>query len=223
MKHVTTPFIALLLMAGCDEQQNKEPLPSPGSHRPLEGLAEYPADLSVPQWVGQRTDEPFDVRKFLESRTPPADNAAPLYLAALADISTNMESVYTPDEWQARLPDVQDLETRINDLSNEDKLGSGSVSLEDIERLLADLQAVVQKLDEAQEKSACVFVMELGPPQSTPTHLPRGRLPDWQKSNSITHISPASSMKPNRRSVAHCVSRAICALAGISLSNLFLS
>jgi hypothetical protein len=44
----------------------------------------------VPAWAGQDKDEPFDVKQFLESRAAPEENAAPLYFAAMAEISVGM-------------------------------------------------------------------------------------------------------------------------------------
>jgi hypothetical protein len=38
----------------------------------------------IPDWAGERTDEPFDVRAFIENRAAPADNTAPLYVEALS-------------------------------------------------------------------------------------------------------------------------------------------
>ena len=45
------------------------------------------ATTDIPAWAGKDKDEPFDVKKFLESRAAPADNAAPLYFEAMAEIS----------------------------------------------------------------------------------------------------------------------------------------
>ncbi len=115
------------------------------------------ATLDIPAWAGKDKDEPFDVKKFLESRAAPPDNAAPLYFWAFADVSSEMDFVYPPDQWQARLPQVQTLQNDISNLVDDEKLKAGSIPITEIERVLKDAQPALDKIDQAQQKKRCVF------------------------------------------------------------------
>ncbi|MGD0384162.1 MAG: hypothetical protein ABSA77_11615, partial [Thermoguttaceae bacterium] len=113
----------------------------------------------IPAWAGKDKDEPFDVKKFLESRTvAPSDNAAPLYFWALADVSNNMAFVYPPDQWKARLPRVEALGRDIGNMADDEKLKAGSIPITEIERVLKDARPTLDKIDQAQQKKRCVFV-----------------------------------------------------------------
>ena len=119
------------------------------------------AESAIPAWAGKRPDEPFKVKEYLESRSAPADNAAPLYFAALADLSPEMDIVYSPADWQARLPQIKALSDSIGNLADEDKLLADSVSLQEVERVLTAARPAFQKIDQAQQKTNCVFVTGL--------------------------------------------------------------
>ena len=126
----------------------------------------WDADLKVPAWVGQQKDEPFDVKQFLESRAAPPDNAAPLYFAALADVSGEMYAgPGAPSWWPWRSPapsEVRTLGGSIYNLAkNPDKLRAGTFPLVEVERVLAMAQPTVQKLDWAQQKPRCVFISRI--------------------------------------------------------------
>jgi hypothetical protein len=104
----------------------------------------------------------------LESRTAPPDNAAPLYFTALAEVSTDMySSMWSKAKhgwpWErATMPaHLKALEGSIGKLADRDKLQSGSVPQAEIDRVLADSQPALQRLDRAQEKPHCVFVTGL--------------------------------------------------------------
>jgi HEAT repeat protein len=127
---------------------------SPGGDR----LVIPGADASIPAWAGKDKAEPFDVRQFLQSRAAPADNAAPLYLAALAELTTDLGFVYTPEEWRSREPQVRALSDAIGPLADIDRLRVGTVPMPRIEEVLAGAKAGIEKLDGAQGKRNCVFV-----------------------------------------------------------------
>ncbi len=120
------------------------------------------AEPGIPAWAGQRDDEPFDVRQFLESRESPVDNAAPLYFVAMADVSEEMDFVYAPADWQVRLPQVKALQNSLWELRSQDQLRAGEVSAQEIERVLDAAKPALQNLDAAQERPQCVFVTGLG-------------------------------------------------------------
>jgi hypothetical protein len=120
------------------------------------------ATTDIPAWAGKDKDEPFDVKKFLESRAAPEDNGATLYFLALADISENMDFVYPPDEWAKRLPRVKALAKDIGDLCDPEKLKAGSVPMSEIERVLKLAKPALHKVDQAQQKKRCIFVSGMG-------------------------------------------------------------
>ena len=120
------------------------------------------ATTDIPAWAGKDKDEPFDVKEFLESRSIPPDNAAPLYYLAFADIDDWFDFVYPPDQWKERLPKVQAIEKGINSLIPKfEDLDFDSVSLTDAENLLEKAKPVFQQMDKAQQRPKCMFVEKL--------------------------------------------------------------
>src|SRR5438128_1882373 len=101
LKHVSLPrltgcALALLAIAtGCSSGTKPIGQISSASADPSSEATNYFFDESgnaPPDWAGQQVDEPFDVRAFLASRTSTVDNAAPLYLAALAPICASLSA-----------------------------------------------------------------------------------------------------------------------------------
>jgi len=122
----------------------------------------YDADGTIPPWAGQEKGEPFDVREFLESRAAPADNAAPLYFAALAEVSADMRAgPNAPAWWPWKGPTptrVRELMVKIDDLAQPDKLRANAFPPAEIENVLGMARRALEKLDQAQQKPRCVFV-----------------------------------------------------------------
>jgi hypothetical protein len=120
----------------------------------------------IPEWAGKDTNEPFDVKAYLESRAvAPADNAAPLYLAALASFAGYM---YLPQsectaEWpwkkEATPKEAEELGRAIVDAF--EKVEAGSAPEEQVAAVLSQAQPMLKKLDEAQRRLRCVFVTGL--------------------------------------------------------------
>lgn len=104
----------------------------------------------MPNWAGQRSDEPFDVKAYLASRTAPPDNAAPLYLSALTNLSRDLGG-----------QQAGALEDQIKLLADVEKLAAGSVPAQQIEQVLAAAAAALRQIDAAQAKPRCVFVTGL--------------------------------------------------------------
>jgi len=90
--------------------------------------------------VEQNDSAPFDVEQYLKDRSPPADNAAPLYLPALK-----------------RIGEVPGL----GELADTGKLVSGATSPARIEQALSAAAPALRQIDEAQLKPECVFVVEM--------------------------------------------------------------
>jgi hypothetical protein len=86
------------------------------------------------------------VKAFLASRAPPADNAAPLYMTALALISSDLGGATAAP-----------LEKEIAELANLEKLAAGSVPPQQIDQLLAKAAPALAQIDAAQAKPKCVF------------------------------------------------------------------
>ena len=124
----------------------------------------------VPTWAGQQKDEPFDVKQFLESRAAPADNAAPLYFAALAELGPDMYAgPGAPAWWPWRAPApprVGSLGQSIGKLSNADQLRAGAFPLAEVER--AD---VVQQFERGGALAGDDVRMIVGRNQSQPAVL----------------------------------------------------
>lgn len=118
--------------------------------------------LSAPSWGNDDADEPFPVGSYFNNRRPSADNAAPLYFAAMADVVTNMDFVYPPDLWKERLPRVKAFQEELFEVLRpffEEK--SKRPTLAKVERVLADARPSLEKLARAQEKKRCVFICGL--------------------------------------------------------------
>ncbi|HUG68090.1 MAG TPA: hypothetical protein VMM76_10070 [Pirellulaceae bacterium] len=165
-------FCGLGGFVGCTPGSNPEPTATPASQAnaapqsstapvaatPPADAQATPASLSasvggtapdkgaVPGWAGQ-PGEPFDVKQYFASREPPPDNAAPLYLSALAQISGELG-----DER------AKALGASIGKLADIDKLQSGAIQPQQVEQVLNDAAEAVKQLDLAQSKSGCVFL-----------------------------------------------------------------
>jgi hypothetical protein len=161
-------ILLVIAIGGCN---NSSPPASPQGKAPPppteSAVADLPqtsatAEMPIPAWVGQQQNEPFPVRQYLESRAAPPDNAAPLYFAALAEVSPEMYVPNPPASWpwdQKRIPEhVREFDRAAGKLSDRDKLLQGPVSEADIESLLTKAQPALKKLDDAQQKPRCVFV-----------------------------------------------------------------
>jgi predicted Zn finger-like uncharacterized protein len=116
------------------------------------------AELAVPAWAGDTPDEPFDVKQFLESRVPSADDAAPLYLAALAELDPEMQFALPSQDRGTRLPQISSLLEQIGKLADRDRLVAGGVAVADVEQFLATTGPALDRIDAAQSKPSCVFV-----------------------------------------------------------------
>ncbi len=90
------------------------------------------------------------MKAFLASHAPPTDNAAPLYLAALAGISRELGGEQSGA-----------LDEQIKNVADVDRLASGAVPAQQIEQVLAGAAAVIGRLDAAQARPHCVFMTGL--------------------------------------------------------------
>lgn len=156
--------LAPMLLVGCggdnatpagEANAVNTPAPAPVLEPPP--VAAAPAAPAAPTadgemaWVGQGP-EPFDVKAFLASRTEPADNAAPLYKAAMALIDSSVGG-----------EEAKPLETEINGTGNFGAVVSGSTPQARGAETLSKAASAIQKLDEAQAKPQCLFVTEFHP------------------------------------------------------------
>ncbi len=108
------------------------------------------SETPFPHWAGQRTDEPFDVKEYLISRSAPQDNAAPLYLSALTPICPYLAG-----------GEDSPLEEEIRELANIEQLADGTIPLQRVEDVLLRTAPVLERIDAAQTAAKCVFVTGL--------------------------------------------------------------
>jgi hypothetical protein len=118
------------------ESSGPEPVAA-GSDRKQEERPATPAEIASQE---ERPTAPFDVEQYLKDRSPPVDNAAPLYLIALKRIR-GIQTV-------GKLADIA-------------KLASGGTSPALVEQALAAAGPALKQIDKAQLKPECVFVTEL--------------------------------------------------------------
>lgn len=137
--------------------EQRTPMPQPALPAMM-----WDADGKIPAWAGQDEDEPFEVRQFLESRAAPPDNAAPMYFAALADVSVEMYAHANAPAWwpwRSPVPDgVRERCRRINELADSEKLRANGFPMVEIESVLEMARPALEKLDQAQQKPQCVFI-----------------------------------------------------------------
>ncbi|MDB5389460.1 MAG: hypothetical protein JWM11_5106 [Planctomycetaceae bacterium] len=135
--------------------------PGAATNAPIANSTNPGAPAEVSESAGKRSTEPFDVKAFLATRTAAADNAAPDYLLALADLHSSMDYVHTPEEWQKRLPSVQALQKAIEQTADIDRLRSGAIPIADVEPVLVLARPTIDKFTQAQNKTNCVFDTDL--------------------------------------------------------------
>ena len=117
------------------------------------------AVTSLPSFL--LADAPFDIAKHFES--PPADkNAAPLYLDALFEFSSDVGVCFTQQEQQLRLPIAKGRLERTYSLHLRRDQNEGSVSAHELDAALEELAVGFEKLDAAQRRPQCVFETGLG-------------------------------------------------------------
>ncbi|MBC8868879.1 MAG: hypothetical protein H8E44_05650 [Planctomycetes bacterium] len=158
----------------------------------------------LPAWAGQ-AGEPFDVKQFLESRQPPADNAAPLYITALAQIGGELGHLFPEAERSQRLDRARTLGRSIGELANADKLESGAIPPQQVEQVLVSAAPVIDQLDLAQSKQSCVF--------TTPISIDV-LLPHVQAARNVARLSMVqlylASVKGDSELAASAAKRSLC-------------
>ncbi len=164
--------VAALLTAGqaaaFQASRPVEGRPVPAGTEPL-----LPGALGrVPDGIG--TGAPFDVAAFFAA--PPADlNAAPLYLDALFEFDPVMAACFPANAETARRKQIA--EPRIQSVSQAYDAfvkDPASVSAEAIDRLVADLETGMRRVEEAQRRPRCVFQTGLSL-RSPPVHAHAAR------------------------------------------------
>lgn len=140
-------LVLLPFAIGCTNANNSA---TPAPSAPNKSAVGNASTQDVPAWAGQRTDEPFDVRAFIEGRSEPEENAAPLYVKALAPVYSDPTASDGPP-----------LEKEIGLLAVLDKLAAGQVASQQIDDLLRKTAPMLAEIDAAQRKPKCVFVTPL--------------------------------------------------------------
>ncbi len=117
----------------------------------------FPEAVShAPVWLVADENAPFDVGEYFE--TPVwEDNAAPLYLSALAEFSSEPLSCFTASEYEQRSPVLRDRSRRFLELYDRWENDPLSVPNMEIDRILQEHETGFQLLARAQRKHECVF------------------------------------------------------------------
>lgn len=118
------------------------------------------ADLSIPAWAGKRSDEPFPVRAFLESRMPPEQNAAPYYLFAFSQYTSGFVYLHPDAEQETYLERTQAFEKEVAEFSFLKWL-SVNGGMEEAEAFLAKCEPFLKLIDQAQQRPKCLFVSSI--------------------------------------------------------------
>jgi hypothetical protein len=117
------------------------------------------AVTSLPSFL--LADAPFDIAKHFES-PPPEQNAAPLYLDALFEFSSDVGVCFTQQEQQLRLPIAKGRLERAYSIHIRRDQNESTVSAQELDAALEDLALGFEKLDAAQRRPQCVFETGLG-------------------------------------------------------------
>jgi len=121
---------------------------------------EYPslpdAISALPTWLIETPNAPFDLADY--GKMPdPDDNAAPLYLDALYEFSSDVETCFPDSERAQRTPVVRSRQEQLNKLHTRWLENRAAVTLAEVNALLAEYKVGFQKLEAAQRKPECVF------------------------------------------------------------------
>jgi hypothetical protein len=157
--------LAVALLAGCG---GKPPATEPalGAARTPATQADagpsYPrlprATSRPPEWLF--TEAPFDLAKVFEP-IPPAENAAPLYLEALLEFSTELMTCYPEEQRQAMYDRIAPRVREFGRVFSEWSSGR-RVSPEEIDQAVAGYEDGFAKLARAQARPRCAFETGLG-------------------------------------------------------------
>jgi len=104
---------------------------------------------------------PFDMAKHFESPSP-HQNAAPLYLDALFEFSSEVSVCFTDQEQALRLPVAKQRLERAYSIHSRRDQNESSVSAQELDVALEDLAIGFEKLAAAQRRPRCVFETGLG-------------------------------------------------------------
>jgi len=154
-----------------DEAAGRAPTPEPrpvAAAKPESPISEIPAPNSEPhlpgalpaalEWMCQ--DAPFDVREFLEP-IPREENAAPLYLDALAEFSAKMTNRFPEPERTRRHAITSQRENRFHEIFDRWRENPGSADHMTIDRVLEEYEPGLRQLAEAQRRPRCKFAMNV--------------------------------------------------------------
>jgi len=140
------------------------PTPS-GAHRDAEPLPTLPripgAVTRIPDWLAKNAaDAPIDLVRFFTAG-PLEENAAPLYLDALFEFSTEVADCFAEAERTRRRPIVEQRQQRFNKLFTKWKQNPDSVDRLEVDSLLKQYELGFQKLAEAQRRPRCGFAITI--------------------------------------------------------------
>ena len=114
----------------------------------------------APDWLGSGV--PFDVKAYFVA-PPPEQNAAPLYLDALFEFTSDVENCFPEGEERTRRKAAaDDRMKRWKEINESFQKDPKSVPADQIDALLADYGPGWRKIVAAQKRSKCVFQTGIG-------------------------------------------------------------
>ena len=113
-------------------------------------------ETEVPEWAGKRSDDPFPVKEFLESRSP-ANNIAPLYLQVLAPFEEALKLIYPVSEREERGLEAAERQRLISEYSGYKPRSEGPATSTEVQEFLNEVRPLLNQIALAQERGPCVF------------------------------------------------------------------
>ncbi len=196
----------LPILAGCGDDtpppaasgpEKQEPAPPPpppkGADVPVPSSGQPPGPpvpAALPRLPGAVTEPPawgdaappFDLAEFFKA-PPPEQNAAPLYLDALAEFGTEMAEHLPPEERKRREPLTRARDKQYDRLEAAWRKDPASVSDAEVDAWLAGYETGFQKLAVAQQRPQSIFQSGYSPIALVP-HLPAvrqvARVVEWR-------------------------------------------
>ena len=130
----------------------------------------------APEWL--ETDAPFDVAKFFAAPTRER-NAAPLYLDALFEFGSTVESCFPEgSERDRRRQAARDRSERYKEVAQLLRSDPNSVPIAKVDEVTKLYDSGFRKLAEAQRRERCVFETGIGAWPQTP-HVQESRMVAW--------------------------------------------
>jgi hypothetical protein len=155
--------VAVVVRSGSGKPPPQPPAPQTSQSPAAEPGPTYPrirgAVSQLPEWL-EASEAPFDL-KALFAPIPPEQNAAPLYLEALLEFSTELVTCFPDDQLAALRERVF---PRVREFGRVYPSWAAGTPFNpaDLDRLVAEYDVGFEKLARAQQRPRCVFETGIG-------------------------------------------------------------